>query len=43
MKAFLKYIYFVQVDESISTFIPIDQKKGSKIKYTGHGFIPCNG
>jgi len=36
-------VFYQEVDESISTFIPIDQKKGSKIKYTGHGFIPCNG
>ena len=32
-----------QVEDSVSTFIPLEQKKASKIKYTGHGFIPCDG
>ena len=33
----------MQVDPSISTFRPLDQVTGSRIKYTGNGFIPCRG
>merc|ERR1711971_559733 len=39
-------LFYQEVDESIATFIPLEQKKGSKIKYTGHGYIPfiqCDG
>ena len=32
-----------QVDASVTTFSPLEQMKGSKIKYTGHGFVPCRG
>ena len=39
----IDYPSLIKVDESITTFIPLEQKKGSKIKYTGHGFIPCDG
>ena len=34
---------YMQVDPSISTFRPLDQVTGSRIKYTGNGFIPCRG
>ena len=34
---------FLQVDNSVATFKPMEQMKESKIKYTGIGFIPCNG
>lgn len=32
-----------EAEESLTTFRPMEQIKGSKIKYTGNGFIPCNG
>ena len=34
---------YVQIDPNVSTFIPLDQQIKSKIKYTGNGFIPCEG
>ena len=36
---------FVQfkIDPSVSTFKPLDQQVKSIIKYTGNGFIPCEG
>merc|ERR1712062_143628 len=40
----LKVIIFSdKIDPNVSTFIPLDQQIKSKIKYTGNGFIPCEG
>ncbi len=32
-----------QIDPNVSTFTPLDQQVKSNIKYTGNGFIPCEG
>ena len=42
---FLAQIYYLTPgnDENASTFKPIDQNKLSNQKYTGMGFVPCNG
>ena len=34
---------YVQIDPNVSTFTPLDQQVKSNIKYTGNGFIPCEG
>lgn len=38
-------IYFLtpEVDLNVSTFRPLTQSKNSAIKYSGPGFLPCNG
>merc|ERR1711892_513714 len=38
-------IYFLTpaIDVNVSTFRPIDQDKNSAMKYSGPGFLPCNG
>ena len=33
----------IQIDPNVSTFVPLDQQIKSRIKYTGNGFIPCEG
>ena len=37
------YFIFFQIDPNVSTFTPLDQQVKSNIKYTGNGFIPCEG
>lgn len=32
-----------KIDPNASTFTPLDQQVKSNIKYTGNGFIPCEG
>ena len=33
----------LQLDPSVSTFSPLEQQVKSNIRYTGKGFIPCDG
>lgn len=36
-------IFSDKIDPNVSTFKPLDQQVKSIIKYTGNGFIPCEG
>merc|ERR1719270_177113 len=37
------FIFSEQLDPNVTTFSPLEQQVKSNIKYTGNGFIPCEG
>merc|ERR1712013_172143 len=37
------YLFSPDIDANVSTFRPLDQSKNSAMKYSGPGFLPCNG
>merc|ERR1711970_933789 len=37
------YLFSPDIDANVSTFRPLEQSKNSAMKYSGPGFLPCNG